>query len=98
MRAVRLAESALDDIDRQLSPERAVEFKRVDLRPVLETLSEQPDIWEIVSVPHGPARRLTVHGRTVAGFHLFGVDDTEDPRNGAIVIYYIDIWVDEFPD
>lgn len=98
MRAVRLADSALDDIDRQLSPERAVEFKRVDLRPVLETLSEQPGTWEEVSVPHGAARRLTIYGRTVAGFHLFGVDDTEDPREGAIVIYYVDIWVDEFPD
>lgn len=98
MRAVRLAESALDDIDRQLSPGQAVEFKRVDLRPVLETLGEQPGAWEAVSVPHGPARRLTIHGRTVAGFHLFGVEDTEDPREGAIVIYYIDIWVDEFPD
>ena len=98
MRAVRLADSALDDIDQQLSPERAVEFKRLDLRPVLQTLSEQPDTWEAVSVPHGPARRLTIYGRTVAGFHLFGVDDTEDPREGAIVIYYIDIWVDEFPD
>jgi hypothetical protein len=79
LRPVRLADSALDDIDRQLPPERAAEFKRVDLRPVLETLSEQPDTWEEVSVPHGPARRLTIHGRTVAGFHLFGVDDTEDP-------------------
>jgi hypothetical protein len=98
LRAVRLADSALDDIDRQLTPERAVEFKRVDLRPVLVTLGEQPDTWEEVSVPHGPARRLTIHGRTVAGFHLFGVDDTEDPREGAIVIYYIDIWVDEFPE
>jgi hypothetical protein len=97
VRAVRLADSALDDIDRQLSPERAVEFTRVDLRPVLESLSEQPGLWEDVSVPHGPARRLTIHGRTVAGFHLFGVDDTEDPRDEAIVIYYIDIWIDEFP-
>ncbi|MCP3992909.1 MAG: hypothetical protein GY724_27855 [Actinomycetia bacterium] len=98
MRAVRLAESALDDIDRQLSPERVVEFKQVDLLPVLEALSEQPGTWEAVSVPHGPARRLTIRGRTVAGFHLFGIDDTEDPREGAIVIYYIDIWVNEFPD
>jgi hypothetical protein len=98
LRAVRLADSALDDIDRQLTRKQAAEFKRVDLRPVLETLSEQPDTWEEVSVPHGPARRLTIHGRTVAGFHLFGVDDTEDPRERAIVIYYIDIWVDEFPE
>ena len=98
MRAIRLADSALDDIDRQLSPQRVTEFKRLDLRPVLETLGEQPDAWEEVSVAHGPARRLTIYGRTVAGFHLFGVNDTEDPRDGAIVIYYIDIWVNEFPE
>lgn len=91
MRAVRLADSSLDDIDRQLPPEQAAEFTCVDLRPVLETLTEQPDTWEETSVPDGPARRLTIHGRTVAGFHLFGVDDTEDPREGAIVIYSIDL-------
>lgn len=98
MRPVRLADSALDDIDRQLAPERAAEFKCIDLRPVLEALGEQPEMWELVSVPHGPARRLTIDGRTVAGFHLFGVDDTEDPRERAIVIYFIDIWINEFPD
>jgi hypothetical protein len=40
LRAVRLADSALDDIERQLSPELAVQFKSVDLRPVLEALVE----------------------------------------------------------
>jgi hypothetical protein len=49
-------------------------------------------------VPHGPARRLTIYGRTVAGFHLFGIEDTEDPRDGAIVIYFIDIWSKEVPE
>ena len=98
MRAVRLADSALDDIDRQLGLERGAEFKRLDPRPVLEALSQQPETWEVVSVPHGPGRRLTIHGRTVAGFHLFGVEDAEDPRSDAIVIYFIDIWVEEFPN
>ncbi|MEM9033828.1 MAG: hypothetical protein AAGA99_25515 [Actinomycetota bacterium] len=64
---------------------------------MLETLGEDPATWDEVSVPHGPGRRLTVHGRSVAGFHLFGVDDIGDPRDGAIVIYLIDIWTDEFP-
>jgi hypothetical protein len=98
LRAVRLAESALDDIERQLPAERAARFKRIDLRPVLEALGEQGDLWDEVSVPHGLARRLTIYGRTVAGFHLFGIDDTTDPRTDAIVIYYIDIWRNEFPE
>ena len=97
MRAVRLAGSALDDIDRQLDPAEGEAFKRVDLRPTIEAISEQVDLWETMSVPHGPGRRLTINGRTVAGFHLFGADDTEDPRSGAIVIYFIDIWEHEFP-
>ncbi|MDH3683897.1 MAG: hypothetical protein OEV40_28575 [Acidimicrobiia bacterium] len=98
MRAVRLADSALEDIERQLPPDLAADFKRHDLRPVLEALSEHDELWEDASVPHGAARRLTIYGRTVAGFHLFGVGDTGDPREDAIVIYFIDIWSDEFPE
>jgi hypothetical protein len=50
-------------------------------------------------VPFGPARRITIDGaRTVAGFHLFATEHLVDPREGAIVIYLIDIWLDEFPD
>ena len=98
MRAIRLADSAHEDIERQLPPDRAAEFRRLDLRPVLETLSEHAEAWEEASVPHGAARRLTIYGRTVAGFHLFGVKDTDDPRDDAIVIYFIDIWSDEFPE
>ena len=98
MRAVRLAESAHEDIERQLRPERAQDFKRNDLRPILDALGQQHGLWEEASVAHGPARRLTVYGQTVAGFHLFGISDTEDPRDDAIVIYFIDIWTEAFPD
>lgn len=98
MRPVRLADSAHEDIERQLVPEHAAQFKRVDLRPVLDALGEQETLWEEVSAAHGPARRLTVLGRTVAGFHLFGVEDVDDPRDDALVIYLVDIWVDEFPE
>jgi hypothetical protein len=43
VRAVRLADSAKEDIDRQLPPDRAADFKHHDLRPVLEALSTSPD-------------------------------------------------------
>ena len=98
MRAVRLADSAKEDIDRQLPADRAADFKRHDLRPVLEALATSPEIWDESTSPHGAGRRLTIYGRTVAGFHLFGVPDTDDPRDNAIVIYFIDIWADEMPE
>ena len=44
---------------------------------------------------HGPGRRLTQHEpETVALFHLFAVLDD----NGGVVVYHVDIWVDEPPD
>jgi hypothetical protein len=98
VRAVRLADSVFGDIHRQLPPDRVEDFLRLDLKPVLDSLGEQAEIWDEVAEEHGPARRLTIYGRTVAGFHLFGVEDADDPRDGAIVIYLIDIWPEEFPD
>lgn len=98
MRAVRIAESAHEDIERQLEAEKARDFKRNDLRPILDALGQRHDLWEEASVAHGPARRLTAYGKTVAGFHLFGISDTEDPRDDALVIYFVDIWTEEFPD
>ena len=53
-------------------------------------------MWEMVTVPHGPVRRLTIDGLTVAGFHLFGVDDIGDASERAVIIYFVDIWNDEF--
>lgn len=98
MRPVRLADSAHDDVERQLTPELAARFRSDDLRHVLDALAE-PEAWDEFSARHGPGRRITVEGaRTVAGFHMFATEDPLDPREGAIVIYLIDIWLDEFPD
>lgn len=89
--AVRLADSAQEDIERQLAPGRAEDFKRHDLRPILEAITNDPEVWDQIARPHGAGRRMTLHGQTVAGFHLFGVEDTNDPRDDAVVIYLIDI-------
>ncbi len=69
----------------------------MDLAPALKLLSA-PGVWEATARPHGPGRRLTVEGVTVAGFHLFVVPDDVDPRDGALVVFAIDIWLDEFPE
>lgn len=97
MTSVRLAESALADIARQLRDEEAIEFLRLDVEPVLDLLRADDTTWPRMTAPHGPGRRLTVSGRTVAGFHLFGVDDPEASEQPAVVIYFIDIWASEFP-
>jgi hypothetical protein len=65
---------------------------------VLEALAEDDVIWEEVGIPHGPGRRFTLAGRTVAGFHLFVVEDPADPRPGALVVFAVDVWLDDFPD
>lgn len=98
MRPVRLGDSAVDDIEAQVPVDRLGEFRRHDLRPVLEALSADDAIWEKVGVPHGPGRRITLGGRTVAGFHLFITEDPADPRPGALVVFGIDVWLDDFPE
>jgi hypothetical protein len=98
VRPVRLGDSALDDIESQLPPERIDDFRRHDLRRVLEALSAVDAIWDEIGVPHGPGRRITLAGQTVAGFHLFVSEDSTDPRPGALVVFGIDVWLDDFPD
>ena len=98
MRPVRLGDSALDDIEAQIPAERFPDFRRHDLRPVLDALSEDDAIWDEVGVPHGPGRRITLAGQTVAGFHLFVTEDPSDPRPGALVVFGVDVWLDDFPD
>lgn len=98
MRAVRLGDSALDDIEAQVPADRLDDFRRHDLRRVLDALSEDDTIWEEVGVPHGPGRRITLAGQTVAGLHLFVTEDAADPRPGALVVFGIDVWLDDFPD
>ncbi len=97
MRAVRIAETALEDIDTQVSGQLASDFRRLDLVPVLDALAQDVAIWDEVGVAHGPGRRFTISGRTVAGFHVFVVEDVSDPRPGASVVYAIDIWLEDFP-
>jgi len=91
VRPVRLGGSALDDIESQVPPERVDDFRRHDLRPVLEALSEDDAVWDEVAIPHGPGRRLTLAGRTVAGFHVFVIEDVADPRPGALVVFGLDV-------
>ena len=98
MRPVRLGDSALDDIEAQIPAERIADFRRHDLRPVLDALSEDDAIWDEVGVPHGPGCRITLAGQTVAGFHLFVTEDPSDPRPGALVVFGVDVWLDDFPD
>ena len=45
-----------------------------------------------------PIQEAANHTVVCGQGHLFGVDDTEDPRERAIVIYFLDIWINEFPD
>ena len=83
MKAIRLADLAQNDIERQLPTDRVETFKRHDLRPVLEALAADSEIWDQVARPHGAGRRLTLHGRAVAGFHLFGAPVQRSPVYGA---------------
>jgi len=97
VRPVRLAGSAADDVEAQLEPDRLELFRRFDLAPALDLLGTD-GVWDSDTKPHGPGRRLTLEGVTVAGFHLFALPDDLDPRDGALVVFAIDIWSDEFPD
>ena len=96
MRPVRLAGSAAADVEAQLTPDRVELFRRFDLGPGLDLLASE-GVWESDAKPHGPGRRLTIEGVTVAGFHLFAVPDDLDPREDALVVFAVDIWSDEFP-
>jgi limonene-1,2-epoxide hydrolase len=97
VRPVRLGASALDDIEAQVPTDRLDGFRQHDLRPLLEALSKDEAIWDEVGVPHGPGRRITLVGQTVAGFHLFIIEDLADPRPGALVVFAAYVWLDDFP-
>ncbi len=97
MRPVRLGSSALEEIESQVPGDRLDGFRRHDLRPLLEALSDDDAVWDEVAIPHGPGRRITVSGQTVAGFHLFIIEDLDDPRPGALVVFAVDVWLDDFP-
>lgn len=97
MKPVRLASSAAADAEAQLSSDRVQRFRRFDLGPALDLLADE-GVWESLAKPHGPGRRLTLEGVSVAGFHLFALPDDLDPREGALVVFAVDIWTDDFPD
>ncbi|MEM7325494.1 MAG: hypothetical protein AAF531_20575 [Actinomycetota bacterium] len=92
-RSVRVEDAALDAVVAQLihssvSPERFVALDLVRERLFLETRYDDLPA-------HGPGRRHTQHEpATVALFHVFAVLDDD----GAVVVYHIDIWVDEPPE
>jgi hypothetical protein len=98
VRPVRLGDPALEDIEAQVPPDRIDAFRRHDLAPVLDALAGDDAIWEEVGVPRGPGKRFTLAGRSVAGFHLFVTEDPIDPRPGALVVFAIDVWLDDFPN
>ncbi len=60
MRPVRLGGSAFDDLEAQLPVDRLDDFRRHDLRPVLEALSDDDAVWDEIAIPHGPGRRLSL--------------------------------------
>ncbi|MEM9652337.1 MAG: hypothetical protein AAGA65_09595 [Actinomycetota bacterium] len=97
MRPVRLGLPAWDEIEAQVPPERLDDFLRHDLRPLLDAVSGDDAIWDEIAVPHGPGKRLTVAGRTVAGSHLFMMEGSGDPRPGVLVVFVVDVWLDHFP-
>ena len=71
-----------------VSPES---FVSLDLAREVDFLADHYDVLPA----HGPGRRHTQHEpETVALFHVFATLDLDD----AVVIYHVDIWVDEPPD
>lgn len=98
MRPIRLAEAAVVDIESQIPADLLEDFRNLDLRPTLETLSADTASWTDFSIPHGPGWRVSLEGISIAGFHLFITDDVVDPRPNALVVYAIDLWRDDFPE
>lgn len=97
MRPVRLSEAAVDDITTQVPGDRLEGFRVHDLAPALHFMSTTSALGDYLA-DAGPAWRYTVQGSTVAGFHMFVADDDVDPREGALVVVQIDVWLDDFPE
>lgn len=97
MRPVRLADSAHEDIEAQLDDGHRRRFLADDVAPALVHLATVDDVGALLD-EHPPAHRYTAEGITVAGFHLFIAVDDLDPREDTLVVFAVDIWLDEFPD
>ncbi len=89
--SVEVTDEALGDVARQLDPDAAWSFARLDMLPALADMAVRwPDLPEVQGAP---GRRYTADGLTVPLFHLLAVG----PDNGPITVYAVDIWAPE-PD
>lgn len=89
--SVEVTDEALGDVVRQLDPDTAWSFARLDMLPALGAMAARwPDLPEIQGAP---GHRYTADGLTVLLFHLLAVG----PDNGPITVYAVDIWAPE-PD
>ncbi len=92
--SVEVTDEALGDVARQLDPDSAWSFTRLDMLPALEALAARwPDLPEVLGAP---GRRYTADGFTVPLFHLLVVG----PDEGPITVYAVDTWapdVDQCP-
>lgn len=95
MRPIRIADSAVDDLERQVPAGLLAAFHRHDLAAALDHLATAESSQLIA---HGPGWRLTISGGTVAGFHVFVTQDLVDTRPDALVVYAVDIWLEDFPE
>ena len=87
--SVEVTDEALGDVVRQLDPDAAWSFTRLDMLPALEAMAARwPHLPELQGAP---GRRYTADGLTVPLFHLLAVG----PDHGPITVYAVDIWVPE---
>ncbi len=83
--SVEVTDEALGDIARQLDPDTAWSFTRLDMLPALGAMAARwPDLPEVQGAP---GRRYTADGLTVPLFHLLAVG----PANGPITVNPDDI-------
>ena len=95
MRPIRIADSAVDDLERQVLAELLEAFQRHDLAAALEELAKA-DSRQLIG--HGPGWRLTISGGIVAGFHVFVAQDLLGTKPDALVVYAVDVWLEDFPE
>ncbi|MEZ5376784.1 MAG: hypothetical protein R2733_09770 [Acidimicrobiales bacterium] len=89
--SVEVTDEALGDIARQLDPDTAWSFTRLDMLPALAAMAARwPDLPDVQGAP---GRRYSAEGLTVPLFHLLAVGAADGP----ITVYAVDIWAPE-PD
>lgn len=93
---IRVSDTAIEDLAHDLDPDRAEAFIRHDLTPALRKLTEIDDPGTVAE-PHGPGWRYTDDGITVAGYHLWLTPDPLAAEPGALLLYRISIWPEQWP-